>query len=208
MTFEASGFHGHEPDERRWNIDGGRIDSWAARARWQPIANIDLQVSRGRLTKPETVEPGYQKRTTASISYTLGTWSTTAAWGRVYKEVHDRNIDGFIGESVVTFLDSQHLSGRIEVVDKDELFPHPILRQVPRPALPVRVFRVRAYTIGYTADLFRGRFGRIGAGANLTRYDFPTVLDGFYGQRPRTVLFYLRGRLGATGAQTHHHHVM
>jgi hypothetical protein len=208
VTLEASAFHGHEPDERRWNIDGGRIDSWAARARFQPTPNIDLQVSHGRLTKPEAVEPGYQDRTTASISYTHGTWSTTAAWGRVYKEVHDRNLDGFVGESVVTFFDSQHLTGRVEVVDKDELFPHPILTRVPRPPLPVRVFRVRAYTLGYTADVIRGRWGRVGAGANFTRYDFPLILQGFYGESPRTVLVYLRARLGAPESHAHHHHGM
>jgi len=27
LTIEGSAFHGHEPDENRWNIDGGRIDS-------------------------------------------------------------------------------------------------------------------------------------------------------------------------------------
>src|SRR5207302_5783252 len=28
---EASGFHGREPDEFRWDIDSGKIDSWSTR---------------------------------------------------------------------------------------------------------------------------------------------------------------------------------
>ena len=204
LTIEASAFHGHEPDERRWNIDGGRIDSWSTRVRVQPTANLDLQVSTGRLTKPEVVEPGYQNRTTASISYTLRSWHTTVAWGRVYKEVHDRHIDGFLAESVFNFRRTQYVTARAEVVDKDELFPHPILTVVPRPPLPVRVFRVHAYTLGYTTDLVRTSYGQIGIGANATRYQFPAILNGFYGEHPHSVIVFLRARLGSTMS----HHMM
>src|SRR3954470_12780075 len=31
FRLEASGFHGREPDEYRWNIDSGNIDSWSTR---------------------------------------------------------------------------------------------------------------------------------------------------------------------------------
>jgi hypothetical protein len=198
LTLEASAFHGGEPDEGRWNIDGGRIDSWAARLRLQPTANLDLQASTSRLTKPEFVEPGYQKRTSASISYTRGSWSSTAAWGRVYKEVHDRNVDGFLAESVFKVFGRHYVTARAESVDKDELFPHPILTRVPRPALPVRVFRVRAYTVGYTMDILP----QVGIGANATRYQFPAILKGFYGDHPHSVIVYLRARLGTP---MHHH---
>src|ERR1700674_4619559 len=36
---EASGFHGREPDEFRWNIDQGNIDSWSTRLTIQPEKN-------------------------------------------------------------------------------------------------------------------------------------------------------------------------
>jgi hypothetical protein len=208
VTLEGSAFHGHEPDERRWNIEGGKIDSWSSRLRVQPTANLDVQVSTAHITKPELVEPGYQNRTSASISFTLplarGSWSTTAAWGRVYKEVHDRNLDGVLAESVIHLFQLHYLTARYEVIDRDELFPHPILTVVPRPPQPVRVFRVHAYTIGYSADLLRMSYGTLGMGANATRYQFPTILTGFYGQHPHSVIVFLRGRLGATM----HHHMM
>src|SRR6202022_23029 len=36
---EASGFHGREPDEFRWNIDQGKIDSWYMRLTLEPGKN-------------------------------------------------------------------------------------------------------------------------------------------------------------------------
>ena len=123
----------------------------------------------------------------------------------MYKEVHDRNIPGFLAETVFNFLRTQYITARAEVADKDELFPHPILRVVPRPPQPVRVFRVRAYTIGYTTDILRTASAQFGIGANATRYQFPTILNGFYGAHPHSVMIFLRARLGSTMM---HHHMM
>ena len=196
-TIEGSAFHGREPDENRWNIDGGKIDSWSARVQLDPVRNLALQVSTGHLNHPEVVEPGYSNRTTASASYVLPTahvrWSSTVAWGSVYKEVHDRTFTAWLGETSIQLFKRHHVTARYESDDKDELFPHPILKVVPRPALPVRVFRVQATTVGYTFDLVRN----VGIGANVTSYRFPTILDGFYGAKPHSVIVFVRGRIGA-----------
>jgi len=200
VTAEGSAFHGHEPDEQRWKPDGGRIDSWSARLRLQPLRVLDVQVSHGRLTHPEAIEPGYATRTTASASASVPfAWarlSTTLAWGRVYKEVHDRTFDGWLGEAALHVLDRNHVTVRAERADKDELFPHPILTQVPRPPLPVRVFRVDAYTLGYTLDLLYAAHTTTGLGATATRYQMPALLQPFYGQHPHSVMVFLRTRLG------------
>jgi len=196
VTLEASAFHGGEPDERRWDIEGGRIDSWSARLRVRPVRNLDFQLSHGRLTKPERVEPGYATRTTASVSYSLGGWHSTAAWGHAYKEVHDRALNAWLVESTLRVFARHHLTVRAESVDKDELFPHPILTVVPRPALPVRVFPVKAYTAGYTLDIVRTSSSTTGIGINATRYAFPPLLRSFYGAHPHSVIVYLRMRLG------------
>src|SRR6185312_3161893 len=50
---EASGFHGREPDEYRWNLDQGRIDSWSLRGTLQPGQNWSAQYSYSHLTSPE-----------------------------------------------------------------------------------------------------------------------------------------------------------
>jgi hypothetical protein len=204
VTLEASAFHGGEPDEQRWDIEGGRIDSWAARLRIRPARSLDFQVSHAWLNKPERIEPGYATRTTASLSYSLErsaiAWSSTLAWGHVYKEVHDRELNAWLVESNLRLFSRNHLTMRAESVDKDELFPHPILTVVPRPALPVRVFLVKAYTAGYTFDVLQNAIGVTGIGANATRYAFPPLLRGFYSPHPHSVIVYLRFRLGASMA--------
>jgi hypothetical protein len=200
VTAEASAFHGGEPDENRWNVHVGRIDSWSARLQLHPTANLAMQVSTGRLTKPEFVEPGYMRRTTVSLSYVLPlerlSWSSTLAWGEVYKEVHDRTLLCWLGETSVELFERHHFTARIERGDKDELFPHPIFKVVPRPPIPIRVFRVQATTVGYSYDLLQRHWGSLGAGANVTSYQFPAILEGFYGPHPHAVLAFLHARLG------------
>ena len=90
IRLEASGFHGGEPNENRWNIDWGGMDSYSARLSVFPSRNWTAQFSAGRLTKPELLEAGDVVRTTASIHYTLPrssgeAWSTSAIWGRNHK---------------------------------------------------------------------------------------------------------------------------
>ena len=67
---EASGFHGREPDEFRWDIDQGKIDSWSARLTLQPGKNWSGQYSYGRIKSPEALFPTEdQERMTASLMY-------------------------------------------------------------------------------------------------------------------------------------------
>lgn len=198
---EVSVFHGAEPDEERWDLDGGKPDSWSARLTITPTSNLSAQVSGGVLKKPEKLEPGDARRLTASASYNLplrrGYWASTAVWGQHYKESHDLTLDSWLLESALHVLDRHYVSARIEDVDKDELFPH-FHRgdQVERPVLPVSTFRVRSFTLGYTFDVLRLSSLRAGIGANHTLYRFPRALEGFYGQDPRTTVVFLRLRLG------------
>ena len=50
---EASGFHGMEPNEGRWNIDWGTMDSYSGRISVFPSKNWMAQFSAGKLTAPE-----------------------------------------------------------------------------------------------------------------------------------------------------------
>jgi len=70
IAIEGSVFHGGEPDEHRWGIsDIGALDSWATRVWFQPDEHWAFQVSHGFLEKPEALEPGNVRRTTASMSW-------------------------------------------------------------------------------------------------------------------------------------------
>src|SRR5690242_7579408 len=78
---ESSGFHGREPDEFRWNLDSGKIDSWAARFSANPGRNWSLQYSIGHLRSPEALFPTEDvRRMTASIMYNRpfrnGNWAS------------------------------------------------------------------------------------------------------------------------------------
>ncbi len=79
---EFSGFHGREPDEFRWNIDSGAIDSWSTRLTVQPGQNWSTQYSFAHLTSPEELHPAEDvQRMTASVMYNRplarGSWAST-----------------------------------------------------------------------------------------------------------------------------------
>lgn len=187
VRLEASGFHGGEPDENRWYIGAGAIDSYSARITVSPNANWTGQVSAGRLTRPEALEQGDQVRTEASLSYnrpyTHGDWATSAIWGRVHKTGDGHNLNGYGLESVARWAEKNYITGRIELVDKDELLPNG------------EQFRVGAYTIGYTRDFYFLPRIATGLGVNFTTYSMPAGLVPYYGQRPVGGMVFLRFRL-------------
>ena len=104
VRLEASGFHGMEPNENRWNIDYGGIDSWAARLSFYPTANWAAQVSLGRLAHPERQEPGDVLRSTASLEYVkpMGgrtSWATSLIWGRNHNTFTHRDTNSYLLET-------------------------------------------------------------------------------------------------------------
>ena len=88
VKMEVSRFNGREPDQHRWNIETGPLDSTAVRLSWNPARTLSLQGSWGHFIDPEQLEPGIdQKRWSASAMWadevTRG-WraAATLAWGR------------------------------------------------------------------------------------------------------------------------------
>jgi len=168
------------------------MDSYSARFTVTPNANWTGQVSAGRLTHPEALEAGDQVRSTASVTYNKpyarGNWASSVIWGRVHKTDGQANLNGYGVESVAKLADKNYLTGRIELVDKDELF-------LPGSALYGDSFRIAAYTGGYTRDFYLIPRIATGLGANVTTYSMPDELHAYYGRRPVAVLFFLRLRL-------------
>ncbi len=116
---EASGFHGREPDEFRWNIDQGKIDSWSTRLTVQPGQNWSGQYSYGRLTSPEQLFPNEnQARTTASIMYNrpfkAGNLASTAVWGRTRSIPDNGKENSYLLEATVQFLKRNYAWTRME----------------------------------------------------------------------------------------------
>ncbi|HZS51529.1 MAG TPA: hypothetical protein VFA54_11745, partial [Bryobacterales bacterium] len=210
FRWEASGFHGAEPNENRWNIDHGAIDSWAVRAWVNPAPNWSGQVSVGRLHHPEILEPDDVVRATASLTYnkplTGGCWATSLIWGRNHKTVAQRNTNSYLLESVYQFRHTNYLTGRVEMVDKDELFQaQPQLRDRLEETAG-STFRIIPYTLGYTRDVSLLPGLTTGFGANVTLYRVPAVIQRYYGEHPVSVIFYMRVRLAGSGPMQHSSH--
>ena len=70
-------------------------------------------------------------------------------------------------KSVARFAEKNYLTGRIEVVDKDELLPSG------------EIFRIGAYTGGYTRDFYFLPGIATGLGANSTTYTMPAAPHSF-----------------------------
>jgi hypothetical protein len=199
--YAVSGFHGREPDEKRWDIDTGKIDSWSARVTFDPTPNWTAQLSTGHLKHPEAAEPGDVQRTTASVSYsrastagqTIGQWDTSLIFGHNQKsEGHDGS--SLLAESVLQFAGTNYISGRAEIVDKDELFAG---QNVPI-AISKGAFRIKALTIGYSRDVIKTGFLAGAVGANVTGYSIPAAIKPYYGN-PHSFYVFLRVRSHSEG---------
>jgi len=212
FRLEASGFYGREPDEYRWNIDHGAIDSWATRLWWTPNDNWAGQVSVGRLSHPEALEPGDIVRSTASLTYNRplhsGNWASSLIWGRNHKTAEQHNLNSYLAESVYQFKKMNYVTGRFEVVDKDELFDdQPAIRE-HLDQTAGSTFRIAAYTLGYTRDVKLVPWLVTGIGGNVTLYGVPAAIQPYYGQHPAGFFFFLRARLKGSGDMAHMHHGM
>lgn len=188
LKLEASGFHGAEPGENRWIIEAGRLDSWSTRLWFFPNKNWAAQVSYGRITHPEALEPGDQVRVTASLEYTRpmpgGSWSSSLIWGRTHNTATHRNLNSYLAESVLPVSRRNFITGRFELVDKDELFTNQPDLEQRLDVLYGSTFRVGAYTLGYTRDVDLFRHIQTGIGANFTVYQLPDSIKPYYGSRP------------------------
>jgi hypothetical protein len=196
---EASVFHGREPDEHRWNIDRGPLDSVSGRVKLDFGKGFSGQVSYGFLHELETLEPGSQHRLAASIHYGAGGDRPVAVsliWGRDFAG-HGAS-DAVLLEGAWQITKRDHVFARAEWVEKDfELL-------ASKQTQGNRLVRVDAYTFGYVRDFdLVGRW-KTGLGADITVYSFPASLKPAYGRSPVSVHAFLRLRWGrAHGAHAH-----
>ena len=198
FRIEASGFHGREPDEYRWDVDGGKIDSWSTRVSFNPGQNWSLQYSLGQLHSPEALQPNEDvRRMTASISYNRpirnGNWASLLLWGR-NQSLGDGNVgNGYLLESTLQFALRNALWTRVENVDRtNEL----LLGESPLPAaFSERYFaRVQAYTAGYDREILSLPHLSAALGAQLTGYGVPAQFEPTYGSHPVGIVAFLRLR--------------
>ena len=194
IRVEVSAFNGHEPDERRWNFDPIRLNSYSGRLTFNPTAHWSFSAGYGHLDNPERSEPAEDiRRLVASAMHgrTLGSggqWATTVIFGR--------NEGGGHGASHSVLLETEAILdwkntifSRAEYVQKTG---HEL--QVPDIEDEER-FGVTAFSLGYIRELARGRGLTVGIGARGSVNLLPQALENAYGSKaPLGGMVFLRLR--------------
>jgi hypothetical protein len=198
VRIESSGFHGREPNEFRWDIDQGKIDSWSTRLTVQPGKNWSGQYSFARITSPEALFPTEnQERMTASIMYNRpfreGNWASTLLWGRT-RSLQDNTIfNSYLFESTIRFHRRNYAWTRIENVERSNEL---IIGENPLPSgfIEQPIGRVQAYTLGYDHDFDVIPHVASAIGAQFTTYGVADALQPIYGSHPFGVALFVRLR--------------
>lgn len=188
VKVEASTFKGREPDESRWDIEEPRFDSYSGRITYNPTQNWSFQVSAGRIDSPEQLHPNMDtNRYTASGTYnqplSFGNWQTMVAWGRNDNEP-GKPTDAYLLESAINIQKTYTFFGRIEQVEKDELFEH---------GDPLEgTYRVYGLTGGYVYDFPEWHNMQWGIGAAVSANFVPDEIESAYGKNPMGYLGFVR----------------
>jgi len=172
---EVSRFNAREPDQHRWNIETGPLDSTSVRLSWNPARTLALQGSWGHFVSPEQLEPGVnQKRLSASLLWadevTPG-WraAATLAWGR--KTVEHHKDDAFAAEASLKHR-GWTLFGRGEMTENRELLG----LEEHGPA-----FQVGKVSAGAVRDFRIADHWSLGAGGLFSVNFVPDALAPLYG---------------------------
>ena len=190
VKVEVSRFNAREPDQHRWNIETGPLDSTSVRLSWNPSRTLALQGSWGYLKDPEQLEPGVnQKRLSASALWANEVapgWkaAATLAWGR--KTLHGHHDDAVAAEGSLKHAEWT-LFGRAEMVENRELLG---LDQDSQS------FRVGKVSLGAIRDFrIADRFA-VGLGGLLSVNFVPDALAALYGgHNPTGVMGFVRLKL-------------
>jgi hypothetical protein len=190
VKVEVSRFNGREPDQHRWNIETGPLDSTSVRLSWNPTRTLALQGSWGHFVDPEQLEPGVnQTRWSASALWANDIspeWhaAATLAWGRKSSQGH--NDDGFAAEATLKHAELTFFS-RAEMIENRELLG----LDVESPA-----YRVGKVSAGAIRDFPIAEHFSIGAGGLLAVNFVPDALAPLYGgHHPIGAMGFVRVKL-------------
>lgn len=189
---EGSIFNGHEPDEDRYDIETGALDSYSGRVSYNIGENWSVQSSYGYLDSPEQLHPDINtKRVTVSATHNLplddGNLATTLAWGRNNNDGSEA-LDAFLLESSLALNSHHTIFARLENVEKDELFPE----EEPQHG---EVFRVSKLSAGYIYDIFDYSHIRFGVGGEGSISLIPRSIEPAYGSDPLSFFIFLRAKI-------------
>lgn len=191
LKLEASSFRGREPDDRHWNIESPKLDSYAGRITYNTSRNLSLQASYGWLRSPEELFPDVDiGRYTASLLYNVAKknveWQTTFAWGLNSKRP-GKDTNALLLESAVTAQQKHTVFGRLERVEKDDLF-------LPGDPLAGSIFTVGKASIGYSYRFLQWKQIGLDAGGLMSAYAVPGELQPVYGDSPFSYMLFVKAQ--------------
>jgi hypothetical protein len=175
VKIEISRFNGREPDQHRWNIETGSLDSTSIRLSWNPTRELALQTSWAHFVDPEQLEPGAdQKRWSASLLYAREIapgwkFAGTLAWGRKAAEHHKD--DAYVVEASLKH-EQWTLFGRGELTENRELVD--VAKHGP-------AYRVGKASLGAVRDFRIARNLSVGLGGLVALNFVPDALAPSYG---------------------------
>ncbi|HVY88509.1 MAG TPA: hypothetical protein VG942_06545 [Hyphomonadaceae bacterium] len=186
VKIEASRFRGREPDQDRYDIETGSLDSTAVRFSWNPSPNWALQASWADLTSPEQLEPTVdEKRWSVSALYSRpvgsGRFDFTGAFGR--KERSDGvDLNAWLAEAAWKINHDWTIYSRAEALETDELglVHHGPIEDVSKISLgALREFAVADHVT-------------LGLGAQISKNWVSDTLSPLYGGDPEGALAFVR----------------
>lgn len=187
---EVSQFRGREPDEERYDIETGELDSTSLRLSWNPTENLSLQTSWADVESPEALHPDDdEERWSVSGIYTRpfgenGWWSTTLAFSN--KERSDGvSLDAWLAEAALHPNERWTFFARGEAIETDELGAHhgPI-EDVARVSVgAIRDFRINEHAV-------------FGVGALVQQHWVSDALEPSYDGDPQGAMGFVRLKIG------------
>jgi hypothetical protein len=190
LKLEASRFRGREPDQQRWDIETGPLDSSAVRVSWNPSPQLSLQGSWAHVKSPEQLQPDEnQTRWSTSLIYTRAMgpgrwWSSTLAWGRRSTDGHD--LDAWVAESALGW-DKWTFFGRAERTKNDEL--------VAGSGHHGPAYRVAKLSLGAVRDFALAPHVKLGLGGQFALNFMPNALETLYDGDPKGLMAFVRLKL-------------
>ncbi len=190
FKIEASQFRGREPDEDRYDIESGDLDSTAVRLSWNPSDNLSLQASWADIESPEALHPDEdEERVSVSGIYTRrigenGWWSATLAFAN--KERSDGvSLDAWLTEAAWHPNDRWTVFARGEAIETDELgVHHGPVEDVQRLSLgAIRDFRINENVV-------------FGVGALVQQHFASDSLEPSYGGDQEGAMAFVRLKIG------------
>ncbi len=228
ITVEGSVFHGAEPDENRWNLEHGRLDSASGRIKIRFPAGLSGQFSYASRRDPELLFPGNMHRTTASLHYGAEgdrPLAVSLIWGRDNDEHRGApsTVGGFAAVPLAVlhpnaprgYTDYWLIEGAYQATALDQIYTRGeyldrnfqllFTKKGALPGRPVstKIVRLKALTLGYFRDFDLVSGLKTGLGADITAYRYPADLDFVYGRNPLSTHAFFRLRWGTPHGMDH-----